>query len=143
MAETIKQNGFFSGTNGVLWWNGEKLAELSGYQCKATGSFDDVNCCGAYETYQQYHGYKVAGTIKIHKVDSKIGRQMLKAYTTGIMPDITLTSKLNNPSTGATERVAVRDVVVSEFVAAMFDAKSIVDEEFPFSGTKMEYLEVV
>lgn len=143
MAEKITQNGFLSGTNGTLWVNGRVLAELSSYEAKVTGAFDDVDCCGEYATFQQYHGYKIDGTITIHKVDSALAVEVERGYTSGIMPEITLTSKHENPSTGAAERIAIRNVVITEFTAAKFEAKSVTDVDFPFTGTRLEYLEEI
>lgn len=138
-----KQNGFLSGTNAALWFNGEILATLNKYEAKVTGNFTDVDCIGAYATYTQYHGYKIEGTLSVHKVDSKIAAMYAAAYKSGVMPDVVLTSKIYDPITGAAERVAISDVVITEFVAAIAEAKSTIDVEFPFTATEYEYLEEI
>lgn len=137
------QNGFMSGTNAKLWFNGELLATVSKYEAKVTGSFDDVDCIGSYPTYQQYHGYKINGTLTIHKVNSTIGAMYARAYKTGVMPQVTLTSTVFKPESGKSERVAISDVVITEFTAATAEAKGTIDEEFPFSAVSYEYLEEI
>lgn len=139
----IKQNGFLSGTNGVVWFNGEKLANIAKYEAKVTGSFDDVDTVGSYATRQQYHGYKIEGTLSVHKVNSTLAAKLAKAFKSGVMPDVTLTSKQYDPATGAAERVAITGVIFSEFALAMLESKTVTDEEFPFSAEDYDFLEEI
>lgn len=141
--ENVKQNGFLSGTNSDVWVNGEKLTNVASYEAKVTGSFDDVDTVGSYATRQQYHGYKIEGTIVFHKLSSSVMSKLAKAYKSGIMPEITIVSKQYDPATGAAERVAVTGVVFTEFSLAMLEAKSVTDEEFPFSAEDYDVLEEI
>lgn len=139
--ENIKQNGFLSGTNSTVWVNGEKLTNVASYEAKVTGSFDDVDTVGSYATRQQYHGFKIEGTITLHKVDSGIMAKLAKAYKSGIMPEITIISKQHDPASGAAERVSVTGVVFTEFALAMLESKTVTDEEFPFTAEDYNILE--
>ena len=143
MAETVKQNVFLSGSNGTVWFAGEPLAELASLEAKVTGNFEDVDCCGDYATYSQYNGYKIAGTLKLHKVNSRVMAKYAAAYLSGVMPDVSITTKLADPNTGAAERTSITGVVVTEFAAANFEAKKLVDEEMPFSAVRMNVLEAI
>lgn len=138
---TGKQNGFLSGTNGKVWLNNVEMNAVASYEATVTGAFDDVDCIGEYATFQQYHGYKISGTLTLHKLTSAEMARIAQAYRSGIMPDLRIMSKQYDPKSGRSERVVVSDIVFTEFALARMEAKTLTDESFPFSGARYEILE--
>lgn len=136
-------NEVLTGTDGVVWVNGEEWGEVKGIEAKVTGEFEDVTFCGDYGTYKKYMGYTGEGTLTLVKTKSRGLKIMGDAFKTGVMPDIKIISKLTNKQSGKSERAALKNVVFSEFALAKFENRSIVEEELPFSFSDYDSLETI
>nr|WP_240967966.1 phage tail tube protein [Paenibacillus aquistagni] len=132
-----------SGTDGTAWINGEEWAELKAIEAKVTGEFEDVTFCGDYGTYKRFMGRTCEGTLTLNKVMSRGMKLMAEAFKTGVMPDIKIITKLVNKQTGKAERVALKDVVFSEFAIAKFENRSLLEEELPFTFSDYDILEAI
>lgn len=133
MASQDTANKILTGKNGNLWFNGSLLANISKFEAKVKGDFDDVNFCGDGATYKVFNGWTGEGTITLKKVDSTIWAAVAAAYKSGVMPDFKIVSSLENPSSLKAEKVSITGVIITEFVLAGFEAKKQVEEEYPFS----------
>lgn len=120
-----------TGNNGDVWFNGRRLGTLKSIELKVTGKFEDVEFCGDNATHNAYTGWSGEGTIVLLKVDSEVVKLLAAAYKSGEMPDISINSKLMDAATKKAERASVSEVVITEFMLAKFEAKTIVEEEIP------------
>lgn len=136
-------NEVISGTDGVLWVNGEEWTESTSFQAKVTAQFEDVQFANDYATYKKFVGRTGEGTLTLNKVKSRGANLMAAAFKTGIMPDIKMISKIMNKQTGRAERAVVKDVIFSEFDLGKFENRSITQEELPFSFSDYEYIETL
>lgn len=136
-------NRILKGNNGIAWWNGKLLADLTKIEMKVTGEFEDVNSCGSFETEHEYVGYTIEGTIEMGKVDSFVMGELAQAYQDGVMPDIKLVTKLKDTATNRAERVSVTGVVISEFMLASWEAKKIIQDSIPFKASRYKMLEKI
>jgi hypothetical protein len=143
MANQAIANKILKGKDGNLWFNGQLLATLSKVEAKVKGDFEDVNFCGDNATYSVYNGWSGEGTITIKKVDSAIWKICVDAYKSGVMPDIKLISSLADKSTGKSEKASIEGVVITEFLLAGYEAKKMVEEEFPFKFGEFDALETI
>lgn len=129
-----------SGNGGYVWVNGKLLTTLQSVEAKVTGDFEEVKYCGDLSTHHEYQGWSGEGTLKFGKTDSTVWRLVANGYKTGNMPDITVNTKLMDLSTGKAERATIKQVQITEFFLAQFEAKTPVDEEVPinFSDYKID-----
>ena len=132
-----------NGKGGAAWFNGKKLATLQSVEAKVTGDFEDVNVCDDPATYSLYNGWKGEGSLTYLKVDSDVVKLLSEAYKSGVMPEITLVTRLQSPGSSASERVSYSGVTVTEFMLAKFEKKTNVEEEIPFKFADYELLETV
>lgn len=139
----VNVNRILTGSNGNVWVNGKLLSQLKSIELKITGNFEEVNFCGDNSTYNRYTGFNGEGTITMQKIDSTVLSLVAEAYQTGIMPDIKIITKLTDKATGKSERVAVSDVVITEFMLAKFEAKGLLEEEMPLKFSNYEVLEKI
>ncbi|MBE6043541.1 MAG: terminase [Clostridium thermopalmarium] len=139
----IDVNRVLSGTSGNVWINGKLLANLKSIELKVTGNFEEINFCGDAATYNRYTGFTGEGTIVLQKIDSTVLDLVGDAYLSGVMPDIKIITKLTDKSTGKSERVAISDVLITEFMLANFEGKSLVEEELPLKFSTFEVLEKI
>lgn len=136
-------NRFLVGTNGAVWVNGEKLANIKKAEIKVTGSFEDVSVVDDFATHPVYTVYAVEGTLTMQKVDSFVLKTLGNAYAIGIMPDIKIITRLTDKATGKTERAAVKNVQFTEFDIANWESKGLIEEAVPLKASYYEILDTI
>lgn len=136
-------NRVLHGSGGNAWFNGKKLATLQSVEAKVSGDFEDVSVCGDTATYQVYNGFSGEGTLTWLKLDSEVLSLLADAYRSGEMPSITLVTAIKQRGTNRVERVAYSDVVVTEFMLAKFEKKSMIEEQVPFKFGSFDVLETI
>jgi hypothetical protein len=136
-------NKILTGSSGNVWFNGKIASTIKSIELKVTGNFEEVSVCGDYGTHNKYTGWNGEGSMTWGKIDSTVVKLMADAYKSGNMPDIKIISKLTDKSTGKAERVAVSNVVLTEFFLAKFEAKALIDEELPLKFSDYEVLETI
>lgn len=124
-------NRVLTGSNGTVWLNEKLLAQVKSIEAKITGNFEEVNFIGDYATHNVYTGWAGEGTLTLQKIDSTILDLVGDSYKTGVLPEIKIITQLKDHNTGKSERVALENVVISEFMLAKFEGKAIVEEEIP------------
>lgn len=139
----INQNRILSGSNGNVWLNGKLLAQVKSIEAKITGNFEDVNFVGDYTTHHAYTGWSGEGTLTMQKIDSTILNLMKDAYRTGKLPEIKIITQLKDTSTGNSERVAIKNIVITELMLAKLENKAMVEESVPFKFTDYEVIETI
>lgn len=136
-------NRYLVGTNGAVWVNGQQLAQVSKVEAKVTGSFEDVSTLDNYGTSPVYAGYTVEGTLTMKKIDSFILKLLGNSYKTGIMPEVTIVSRLTDKTTGKAERTAIKDVAFTEFFLANYESKGLIEEAIPFKASDYDILDTI
>lgn len=139
----VNANRILTGNNGNVWMNGKLLAQIKSLELKVSGNFEEVNFCGENATYSKFTGWTGEGSMTLQKVDSTALALLGNAYKDGVMPEIKIITKLTDKSTGKSERVAVNDVVITEFMLAKFEAKALIEEELPIKFSNYEIIETI
>lgn len=139
----LNKNRFLVGTNGSVWVNGQQLAQIKKVEAKVTGSFEDVSVVDNYGTFSVYTGYAIEGTLTMQKVDSYVLKLMSDSYKTGVMPEISIVSRLTDKTTGKTERTSIKDVSFTEFFLANFESKGLIEEAIPFKASDYDILDTI
>ncbi len=137
------KNQYMKGTNGTVWVNGKELGNIAEIEIKVTGAYTDIRTVGYYGTQHVYTGYDGEGTLKLHKIDSTILSLIGDAYKTDSEPEITIITKLVNMTTKKAERIAISEVVFTEYTLAKFDSSDTIEEELPFKFSEWEVLEEI
>ena len=135
-------NKILGGNNGQAWLEGKAIFSLEKIEVKITGEFTDVNQCGDTGTGYAYNGWKGEGTVTVNKTESMGITQVAAGFKNGIIPIVKIISKLENKSTGRSERAAVFGFF-KEFNLMSFAAKENSKEELPFTVTDYEILETL
>lgn len=139
----VNVNRILTGASGNVWVNGKLLAHLKSIELKVKGEFEELNFCGDNATYNRFTGWAGEGTITLQKTDSTVLSLAADAYASGIMPDIKIITALTDKATKKSERAAISDVVITEFLLAKFEAKKTVEEETPIKFSKYQVLEKI
>ncbi len=139
----VNINRILKGNSGFVWLNGELLANVKKIEAKISGDFEDINFCGDNATYSLYNGWSGEGTLVLQKIDSKVWAMAAEAYKTGIMPEITIISALKDKSTGQSERASISQITITEFNLFSYEAKTLIEEEFPFKFANYDVLDKI
>lgn len=142
MAE-ISGNAIYHGKGGTAWFNGKLLTTLQSCEAKVTGDFEEFNVCDDPATYSLYNGWKGEGTLVRLKTDSEVLVLLDEAYQSGVMPELTIITRITQKSTGKVERIKLTGVTITEFYLAKFEKKAMVEEEIPFKFSGFEVMETI
>jgi len=139
----VNTNRLLRGSNGNVWFNGKLLANVKKIEAKVKGDFEDINVCGDSSTKKVYNGWSGEGTLALLKVDSEVWKLVADAYKSGVMPEINITSALTDVATKQAERVSISEITITEFALIGYEAKKLLEEEFPFSFSNYEPLDTI
>ena len=142
MAE-LKANKQINGTFGSVWVNNEKWLDVDSFEAKVALNFEDVNMSGDLGTYKKMTGWSGEGTLTVKKVYSRGASLMGEATKTGIVPDITIVGKLDDPDAYGAERVSINNVTINEFTLLAFEQKTLATEELPFNFASFDYIDQI
>ncbi|WP_027399082.1 phage tail tube protein [Anaerovorax odorimutans] len=132
-------NKYWNGSNGKIWVNDTMWDDVSSFQAKVEMTFEEVP--NGLKTAQVLMGYKISGSIKMRKTDSKILKLVADDYKNGIITDIKIVGKAMNLSTGKVERIAYTGVTFDEIQLNQFEEKKIVENEINFKAEDFEILQ--
>lgn len=135
-------NKIINGSFGRVWLNGELFANVISFESKVTGKFEDVDIAGELGTFQKYMGYEGAGTIKLHKIDSRMVKELADAFNTGVMPEFKIIARLTDPAITGEEAIELTGVTFSELMFN-FEQKKKAEEEVPFKFAKFKYIDTI
>lgn len=139
----MKVDDIINGSYGELWLDGEKLAEVKSFQAKVDFTKEDVDMAGKLGKYKKIVGYEGKGTMKLHKINSRLASKMATFFKTGKMPSFTVIGKLDDVNVNGAERVAIRDVIFDDLTLMDFESKKLLETECPFTFVDFEYLDMI
>lgn len=132
-----------SGTWGEVWLEGEKVSECYALQAKITYNKEDVALCGQMCTDYKVKSYKGAGSLKMHKVSSRMGRLIGEKIRNGQDVRFTIISKLADPDAYGAERVVLKNAGFDDLTLADWEADTLGKVEAPFTFSDYEYLDAI
>ena len=138
-----KANRVINGTHGAVWVNGEKWLDLESLELKVALEFEDVFFPEDMGKHRKFIGWVGEGSIVTKKVYSRGTNLLAKAVKTGIMPEVTITTKLSDPAAYGTERTTVSGVTFNEFLLAKMEQRTLLQEELPFEFNDFDILEAI
>ncbi|SNT18716.1 Phage tail tube protein [Anaerovirgula multivorans] len=145
MANKIPGYRVINGTWGEIWLDGDKVSELKGLEAKITLTKEDVTMCGRLAKDTKITGWEGTGTLKLHKVNSRMMIKLGEAVKKGKDLRFTILSKLSDPDTARAqaERVVLKDVSFDDLTLINFEAKALGEVECPFTFTDYDFTDVI
>ncbi|CAM3442080.1 phage tail tube protein [Marinicrinis lubricantis] len=138
-----RANEVINGTYGTVWVDGELWAEVDTFEAKVTVNYEDVNFAGQGGTFKKATGWAGEGSMTIKKIYSRVQRKMADQVRKGIYPRFEIVGKLSDPDARGTERVAIHDVTIGEFMLLKFEQKTLGSEEIPFTFSDYEMIDTI
>lgn len=132
-----------SGTWGEVWLDGDKVGECYGLQAKVSFNKEDVPICGRMATDKKVTSIECTGSLKMHKVTSRMALAIGEDIRNGKDVRFTIVSKLKDPDAYGAERVVLKNVSFDDVTLADWEAKNVGKVEAPFTFTDYEYLDLI
>lgn len=132
-----------AGTWGEAWLEGERVAECYGAQAKVVADKEKIAICGKLIDDHKVMGLSGSGSLRLHKVSSRMGILLGEAMKKGSDPRFTLILKLADPDAWGAERVALYGVSFDDLTLADWEAKSPGKVECPFTFSDFELLDTI
>ncbi len=143
MGTPIKAERIINGTWGELWLDSDYVAECYGLQAKVEITKEEVPVCGKLGTDTKMTGYKGTGTVKLHKVASRMMNKISDQLQAGINPRIQILSILKDPAAFGAERVLIKDAAFDDLTLANWEAKTKGADDCPFTFTDWELIDEI
>ena len=139
----FQEKRIMSGTWGQVWLGDSEVGEAYGIQAKINFKKEDVPMCGRMGMGKKVTGYDGTGSLKLRKVNSRMGKLIGEDIRNGKDVRFTIISKLADPDAAGTERISLTDVSFDDLTLADWEAGRIVDVEVPFTFGDYSYLEKI
>lgn len=138
MAENI-----INGTFGEVWLDGEKVAEAFGLEAKIELEKEEISICGQLGVDTKLMGYKGTGSIKMHKMNSRMMNKLSDSIQKGINPRLQILSALADPAAKGAERILIKDAAFDDLTLAAWEAKAKGELECPFTFSNWELIDTI
>ena len=132
-----------SGTWGEVWLDSDKVSECHGLQAKVGFNKEDIALCGQMASDKKVTGIDCTGSLRMHKVNSRMAQVIGQYIRNGRDIRFTVISKLNDPDAYGAERVVLKNVSFNDLTLADWEAKSPGKVESPFTFTDYEFLDMI
>lgn len=132
-----------NGTHGEAWLDGEYVSEVIGLQAKVEFIKEDVPVVGGLADDSKFMGYKCTGSLRMHKVNSRMKKKIGALIKQGINPRLQILSSLADPAAYGAERVLIKDANFNDLTLADWEAKVKGQVEAPFTFTDWEDKDLV
>lgn len=132
-----------SGTWGEVWLNGDYVSECYGLQAKVSFNKEDINLCGQMAKDKKVTSISCTGSLKLHKVNSRMALVIGEYIRNGKDIRFTIISKLDDPDAYGAERVVIKNASFDDVTLADWEVAKNGTVEAPFTFTDYEFLDTV
>lgn len=132
-----------SGTWGEVWLDNDYVGECFGLQAKVSFNKEDVQMCGRMAVDKKVSSINCTGSMRMHKVSSRMSNAIGGAIRNGKDLRFTIISKLNDPDAYGAERVVLKNVSFDDLTLADWEVAANGKIEAPFTFTDYEFLDSV
>lgn len=132
-----------SGTHGQAWMDDELCGETLGMQAKVAANKEEVPMCCQFMVDTKLMSAKGTGTIRFHKVNSRMAVKMSDNLKAGKDTRVKLVSLLNDPDTYGAERVVIYDASFDDLTLADWELAAKGQIECPFTFTRWDFLDLI
>ncbi|MDU6304730.1 MAG: phage tail tube protein [Serratia marcescens] len=140
---SLEAKRIINGTWGEVWLDSDKVIEAYGIQAKLNFKKEDVQLCGQMGSDKKITGFDGTGSLRMHKANSRMAKKILKEMMEGRDVRFTIITKLSDPDSYGTERVALKGVSFDDLTIADWESGANGKVEAPFTFTKVEYLDMI
>lgn len=141
----LRGNRVISGSWGELWWNNDKIFDVSKFEAKVTAEREDVIQGGSLDIDSKLVSLKGEGSFTCKRVYSRGIKNLIDYWIQGKDPRSVLIGKLDDPDSYGAERVVLNNVWFIDGTIMNFESKKLIEEElkFGFTPSDVEFQELI
>lgn len=132
-----------NGTFGEVWLDGDKVAECYGLEARVEFEKEEIPMCGQLGVDTKLMGYKGTGSLKMHKMNSRMMIKLSDKIKGGENPRLQVLSALKDPAALGAERVIIKDACFDDLILANWEVKNKGEIDAPFTFTDWDLLDTV
>lgn len=132
-----------NGKFGSVWLDSEAVGECYGLQAKVTLDKEEISMCGGRAKDFKVKGTKCTGSLKLHKVYSRMALKLGEAMREGRDVRFDIISKLADPDSYGAERIKLKGVSFDDLTLADWESDVVGKVECPFTFTDFEFLDKI
>lgn len=140
---SMEAKRIINGTYGRVILDGEDVSEAFGLQAKINFKYEDVPICGKLGTDKKMVGYDGTGSLKMHKVNTRMGIKIVNMLKQGKEIRFTIMSELNDPDSYGSERAVLKGVLMNDLTIADWQAAQKGQIEAPFTFSDVDYIDAI
>lgn len=132
-----------NGTFGEAWFDDERLSEVRALQAKIDIKKETVNLCGQLGEHTKMTGWTGKGTLKLHKVNSRMLIRMNEMIKDGKDVKVKVISKLADPDSYGSERIVLGGVSFDDLTLVDWEAAKNGEVDAPFTFSSFEVMDKI
>lgn len=138
-----KASRVISGTWGEMWLDDVYVGECYGLQAKVTFNRETIQQCRKLTAGRKLMSMEGTGSVKMHKVSSRMTEAIGERIKQGIDPRFTIISKLDDPDAYGAERVMLTGVSFDDLTLADWEVGAVGKLENPFAFEDWELVDAI
>ena len=139
--QNIQASQVFYGSRGMVWFDGEKIAEITSIEAKLSAEKLEVNIARKMSKSYKVVGFEGKGKFKVHKVTSYFIQKLAPAIRQGKQVLFDIVSEVADPDAVGNERMALYRCQVDAVDLIKWEVKKIQEEEYDFTFEDYELLD--
>lgn len=137
-------NQVILGTNGKLFINNVRMANVKNFELKANLQYEDILVNGELITQSKYKGATLTGTCSLHKTDSYMINLLKDSIKSGVMPSVKIVGELSDPNlTTGDEAIEIYDVMFDDATLMAFANGEVREESTAFRAGGYNYISTI
>ena len=138
--DTMEAKQVFYGSWGMLWIDGQKIAEIKEIKATLTAEKTEINMARKMQKGYKVTGFEGKGSFKVHKISSYFIEKLAPSIKQGRQVLFTIVSEVADQDAIGNERVALYKCMVDSVDLINWTLKAVSEEEYNFTFEDYELL---
>lgn len=139
--DSMNAQQVMSGTEGELWIDGMKMAQVTAFKAEVSLIKEEVNQVKKRGKQYKTTGWEGKGNVKMNHVSSYFLDILSANIKAGHQTVCTIVSKISDPDAIGDERVVIRDATFDKLTLADWEAKKLTEDDYDFTFTDFDILD--
>ena len=130
---SMEAGNVFYGSRGMIWIDGDKIAEITEIKATLTAEKIEVNMARKMNKGYKVVGFEGKGSFKVWKVSSYFIEKLAPSIKSGEQVTFSIVSDVNDPDAVGNERVVLYRCMVDSVDLINWAVKKLSEEEYNFT----------
>jgi Protein of unknown function (DUF2001). len=132
-----------NGSYGQIWLDNEEVGEVLSFKATVTPKTEAVSQIGKLVDGTKIVGLECKGDLKANKINSRFIKLLSDDFRKGKTNTFTIISKLSDPDSKGTERVALKGCTFTDLDITNWENKKLTEESMSFNFEDWEFYDTI